>query len=187
MTGSGLVTLERHDAIAYVTLSRPGALNALNVGLENDLMAAFEELKTDPTVRVVVLRGSGRAFSAGADLKERSDGPTADVDRVLDEYHHHSAFMKVWALDKVVIAAVHGYCLGGANHLAGLADITVTTSSATLGDPEIRFGNPLLVPILPHLTGAKAARKMLYLGEFITGERGCRPGARVARRARRSF
>jgi enoyl-CoA hydratase/carnithine racemase len=176
MTGSGFVTLENRGAIAYVTLNRPGALNALNAGLENDLIAAFDEVKETASVRVVVLRGSGRAFSAGADLKERSDGPLADVDRILDDYHHHSAFMKVWAVDKVVIAAVHGYCLGGANHLAGLADITVTASTAAFGDPEIRFGNPLLVPILPHLTGAKAARKMLYLGEFISGDEAARVG-----------
>ena len=84
--------------------------------------------------------------------------------------------MRVWGLDKVVIAAVHGYCLGGANHLAGLADITIAASDATFGDPEIRFGNPLLVPILPELTGVKAVRRMLYLGESLTGDEAARCG-----------
>jgi enoyl-CoA hydratase len=78
--------------------------------------------------------------------------------------------MRLWGIEKIVIAAVHGYCLGGANHLAGLADITIAADDTKLGDPEIRFGNPLLVPVIMHLTGAKAARKLLYLGEFITGD-----------------
>jgi enoyl-CoA hydratase/carnithine racemase len=168
--------VEHRGHVVYLTLNRPTVLNALGVDLENALIDALDDIKESASVRVVVLRGSGRAFSAGADLKERADGPPADVDEILDAYHNHSAFMKVWALDKVVIAAIHGYCLGGANHLAGLADISVTASTATLGDPEIRFGNPLLVPILPHLTGAKAARKMLYLGEFISGDEASRSG-----------
>lgn len=176
MTAPAPLLIERRGAVVYLTMNRPHTLNALSVDLENAIIDSLDDIKESPSIRVVVLRGSGRAFSAGADLKERADGPPADVDEILDSYHRHSAFMKVWALDKIVIAAVHGYCLGGANHLAGLADLTITTSTATFGDPEIRFGNPLLVPILPHLTGAKAARKMLYLGEFISGDEAARWG-----------
>jgi enoyl-CoA hydratase len=163
------VLAERKGAVMYLTLNRPHALNALSVPLEDALIAHLEALKDDPSVRVVVLRGNGRAFSAGADLKERQDGGAGDVDATLDAYHNGSAFMRLWSLEKVVIAAIHGYCLGGSNHLAGLADITIATESVKVGDPEIKFGNPLLVPIMMHLTGAKVARKLLYLGEFITG------------------
>lgn len=162
------VLVEARGAVAYVSLNRPHALNALNVPLEDALISALEDLATRAEIRVIVLRGAGRAFSAGADLKEREEGGAGDVDATLDSYHNGSAFMRLWGIDKVVIAAVHGYCLGGANHLAGLADITVAADATQFGDPEIRFGNPLLVPILMHLTGAKAARKLLYLGEFIT-------------------
>jgi enoyl-CoA hydratase len=163
------VLAEQRGAVMYLTLNRPHALNALSVPLEDALIAHLETLKDDPSVRVVVLRGNGRAFSAGADLKERQDAGAGDVDATLDAYHNGSAFMRLWSLQKVVIAAIHGYCLGGSNHLAGLADITIATESVKVGDPEITFGNPLLVPIMMHLTGAKVARKMLYLGEFITG------------------
>ncbi|MGB9377641.1 MAG: enoyl-CoA hydratase/isomerase family protein, partial [Mycobacteriales bacterium] len=163
MTTPEPVLVERRGDVVYLTLNRPSSLNALNVDLENALIDALDDINESASVRVVVLRGSGRAFSAGADLKERAGGPPADVDEILDAYENHSAFMKIWALDKVVIAAIHGYCLGVANHLAGLADMSVTATTAKLGDPEIRFGNPLLVPILPHLTGAKAARWLLYL------------------------
>jgi enoyl-CoA hydratase/carnithine racemase len=176
MTAPQPLLVDRRGHVVYLTMNRPSALNALSVDLENALIAGLDAIKESDSIRVVVLRGSGRAFSAGADLKERVDGPPADVDEILDSYHNHSAFMKAWSLDKVVIAAIHGYCLGGANHLAGLADISVIASSATLGDPEIRFGNPLLVPIIPHLAGAKAARKILYLGEFFTGGEAARLG-----------
>jgi enoyl-CoA hydratase len=169
-TQSEYVLVEQRGAVAYISLNRPERLNALSVPLEDALIAALDELAESDPVRVIVLRGNGRAFSAGADLKERTeDGPAPGVDATLDAYHNGSAFMRLWGIDKVVIAAIHGYCLGGANHLAGLADISVVTDDAKLGDPEIRFGNPLLVPILVHLTGVKAARKLLYLGEFITG------------------
>lgn len=176
MTSPEPLIVEQRGPVVYLTMNRPAALNALSVDLENAIIDALEQIKESTEIRVVVLRGGGRAFSAGADLKERADGPPASVDRILDDYHNHSAFLRLWSLDKVVIAAIHGYCLGGANHLAGLADISLIASSATLGDPEIRFGNPLLLPILPHLTGAKAARKMLYLGEYIDGHEAARLG-----------
>lgn len=163
------VLVEQRGRVMYISLNRPQALNALSVDLEDALIAALDELTASDSVSVIVLRGNGRAFSAGADLKEREEGSPTDVDRTLDAYHNGSAFMRLWGIDKVVIAAVHGYCLGGANHLAGLADITIAAADTKLGDPEIRFGNPLLVPVIMHLTGAKAARKLLYLGEFITG------------------
>ncbi|MDQ6850926.1 MAG: enoyl-CoA hydratase/isomerase family protein [Actinomycetota bacterium] len=187
MTASEPLIVERRGEVVYLTMNRPGVLNALSVDLETAIINALEEIRHSDEIRVVVLRGAGRAFCAGADLKERVDSPPADVDEILDSYHHHSAFMRVWSLDKVMIAAIHGYCLGGANHLAGLADISVVTTSATLGDPEIRFGNPLLVPILPHLTGAKAARKMLYLGEYIDGSEAARLGLVSAEASEESF
>jgi enoyl-CoA hydratase len=164
------VLVEYRGAIAHVTLNRPHALNALSVDLEDRLIEILEQVAADDDVQVIVLRGAGRAFSAGADLKERQEGTAPDVDSTLDAYHNEAAFMRLWGIDKVVVAAVHGYCLGGSNHLAGLADITIAVDDTELGDPEIRFGNPLLVPIMMHLVGVKAARKLLYLGEFITGE-----------------
>jgi enoyl-CoA hydratase/carnithine racemase len=129
----------------------------------------------DSDVRVVVLRGAGRAFSAGADLKERATGSSVDVDQVLRDFSR-SAFLRVWSMSKPVIAAVHGYCLGGAHQLAALCDLTIAAESARFGEPEIRFANPLLVPITPLLVRLKVAREVLYTGEYVNGRDAARLG-----------
>lgn len=158
---------EQRGAVLVLTMNRPHALNALNVELEAALWSALDAAEADPATRAVVLCGAGRAFSAGADLKERAhDGPL-DVDRVIEDFRRHSTFMKVLEMDTPVIAAVHGYCLGGAMQLAGVCHMTILGASAKLGEPEVKFANPLLVPITPHLVGAKRARRLLYLGTMI--------------------
>jgi enoyl-CoA hydratase len=162
-----IVLVEQRGPVRIVTMNRPHVLNALNVELELAVFAAVDEADRDPGTRAVVLCGNGRAFSAGADLKERASESVVDLDAEIREFRAHSTFMRVVAMDTPVIAAVHGYCLGGAFQLAGLCDITIVGASARLGEPEVRFANPLLVPITPHLVGLKQARKLLYLGSAV--------------------
>jgi enoyl-CoA hydratase len=170
-----LVLEDAIGAVRYLTLNRPRVLNALNEALESALCSALVRADDDPTVRVVVLRGAGRAFSAGADLKERAESAAVDVDQVLRDFSR-SAFLRVWAMSKPVIAAVHGYCLGGAHQLAAMCDLTIAAESARFGEPEIRFSNPLLVPITPLLTRPKKAREILYTGEYVDGRDAARIG-----------
>jgi len=170
-----LVLEDTVGAVRYLTLNRPRVLNALNDALEGALWSALAGADDDPAVRVVVLRGAGRAFSAGADLKERAEGAAVDVDQVLRDFSR-SAFLRIWAMGKPVIAAVHGYCLGGAHQLAALCDLTIAAESARFGEPEIRFSNPLLVPITPFLARPKKAREILYTGEYIDGREAARLG-----------
>jgi enoyl-CoA hydratase/carnithine racemase len=162
-----ILRIERLGAVQVLTLNRPHVLNALNAELELALWSALDAAQADPNTRAVVLCGSGRSFSAGADLKERAIEEPPSVDQVIEEFRRHSVFMKVLEMEIPVIAAVHGYCLGGAMQLAGLCDITILGASAKLGEPEVRFANPLLVPITPMLLGAKRARRLLYLGSMI--------------------
>ena len=161
---------EQRGAVRLLTMNRPHALNAFNAELERVLSAAFDAAEADPGTRAVVLCGAGRAFSAGADLKERADDGPVDIDAVIEEFRQHSIFLKVIAMDTPVVAAVHGYCLGGAMQLAGVCHLTILGTSARLGEPEVRFANPLLVPITPHLVGAKQARRLLYLGSMIDAD-----------------
>lgn len=178
MTGESvepLVLEESRATVRYLTLNRPRVLNALNDALERALWCALDRADLDPAVRVVVLRGAGRAFSAGADLKERATGSSVDVDQVLGDFSR-SAFLRVWSMSKPVIAAVHGYCLGGAHQLAALCDLTIAAESARFGEPEIRFANPLLVPITPLLVRLKLAREVLYTGEYVNGRDAARFG-----------
>jgi len=162
-----VVLVEQRGAVRIITLNRPQVLNALNAELELALWRALADADADPATRAVVLRGNGRAFCAGADLTERAAAAASDVDEIVREFRVHSAFMRVIEMDTPVVAAVHGYCLGGAFQLVGLCDITVLADTAKLGEPEVRFANPLLIPITPHLVGAKHARRLLYLGAMI--------------------
>ena len=166
-TSESVVLTEQRGAVRIVSLNRPRVLNALNAELELALWTALDDADADPDTRAVVLRGNGRAFCAGADLTERAEGSGIDVDEVVREFLIHSAFMRVVEMATPIIAAVHGYCLGGGFQLVGLCDVTILADTAKLGEPEVRFANPLLVPITPHLVGAKRARRLLYLGPMI--------------------
>src|SRR5258706_6635216 len=146
-----VVLVEQRGAVRIISLNRPQVLNALNAELELALWRALGDADADPDTGAVVLRGNGRAFCAGADLTERATSDRIDVDEILREFRAHSAFMRVIEMDTPVVAAVHGYCLGGAFQLVGLCDVTILADTALLGEPEVRFANPLLVPITPHL------------------------------------
>ena len=117
----GVVLYRGTDAVAEITLNRPEVLNAINGAMHRGVLAALDLAAGNDAIRVVVLRGSGRAFSAGGDLKAVAAGEDVGHPLVLGQ--------AIWNLAKPVIAAVHGYCLGQACELAGVCDLTVATTS----------------------------------------------------------
>jgi enoyl-CoA hydratase/carnithine racemase len=126
----------RHH-VAIVTLNRPDALNAVNSALSVAAGAALERAATDPQVRVVVITGAGRAFCAGADLKEIAAGRA-----VYDPDHRDRDFAGIvrhW-IPKPVIAAVNGFALGGGTEIVLSADLAVIDERASLGLPEVTRG-----------------------------------------------
>jgi crotonobetainyl-CoA hydratase len=130
------VVVERHGAVSVLTLNRPAALNAVNTALAEALGHALEEAATDPAVRAILLTGSGRAFCAGADLKELSAGVHTAIE------HPEWGFAGVvrhW-VSKPVIAAVNGPALGGGAELVLACDLAVADPSATFALPEVRRG-----------------------------------------------
>lgn len=156
------VRYEVRDRIAYLTLDRPAALNALSTELRDDLRAAWHRFRADDQAWVGILTGSGdRAFCAGADIKEMRAGQSAggpdpfwlpdDQDRSIE-----SGF----PLYKPVIAAINGHCLGGGMTLAAGCDIRVAASNARFGFPEVKVG-------LPTVMGAVWLAKMLPLGRGL--------------------
>ena len=149
-------------AVAEIMLNRPEVLNAINGAMHRGVLAALDRAAGDDTVRAVVLRGSGRAFSAGGDLKAVAAGEDVGHPLVLGQ--------AIWNLAKPVIAAVHGYCLGQACELAAVCDLTVATTSAKFGEVEIGlgWGPPLL--ITPFVLGLKRAKEVLLLGEIFDAE-----------------
>jgi len=165
---------EVRDGIAWVTLNRPEALNAISRAVREGLDQAWTDAAADPAARVVVLSGAGgRAFSAGADLKERavSDQGPADV-----RWAHGA---RDRTLRKPVIAAIDGYCFGGGFELALSCDIRIATTRAQFGLPEIRRGffpgggGPMRLARMIPLTNAM---EMLLTGDPIDAETALRLG-----------
>jgi enoyl-CoA hydratase/carnithine racemase len=157
--------------VRRLTLNRPGVLNALNSELVEALSDALRRAAADDGARVLVIRGSGRAFSAGYDLKEEAElerergGPldaagwrdalASDVGHMLELFDH----------PKPVIAQVHGYCLAGGCDLMMMCDLAVAADDAVFGEPEIRFGSGVVTMVMPWLIGARKAKELLFTGE----------------------
>ena len=174
------VIYERCDSIAYITLNRPDKLNALNAALIADLQDALDVVEADPDVRVAIITGAGRAFSAGFDINPDPGSP-APHDGSPDKWRSHlqeliDTFMKVWNLPKPVIAAVNGYALGGACELVQVCDVKIASEHAVMGEPEIRagFGPPLL--ITPYSVNLAAAKELLLTGDTVDAHEAARIG-----------
>lgn len=151
-----------------LTLDRPAKLNALSGPLVAALLARLEEAAADPDVRVVVIEGAGRAFSAGYDLTEEVEGgvhgPVAWRELLAADV---TATLRILDLPKPVIAQVHGYVLAGGLELAMACDLIVAAEGTQLGEPEIRYGSAPVTLLMPYLIGQKRTRELLFTGDLI--------------------
>ncbi len=166
MTYSTL-TVEVADRIAVLTFNRPKVLNAFDGELVGETIAALAALATDDDVSVIVVRGAGRAFSAGFDLKAGAAtagqrGPTEWRALLEADFNFIMGF---WHCPKPTIAAVHGYCIGGAFELSLACDVTVAAQSTKFGAPEVKFGSGAVALLLPWVAGPKAAKELLLTGD----------------------
>src|SRR5258707_6824714 len=170
MTASGGVHVRREaDGIAEVVLDRPEAMNALSTATLDQLAADFTAIAADPQVRAVVLSAAGeRAFCVGADLKERA--AMSDAQIMAQRPTFRAAFAALLALPQPVIAAVHGYALGGGCELALSCDIIVADGTAVVGLPEATVG---LVPgcggtqLLARRVGPGRAADLIFSGRRV--------------------
>src|SRR2546425_5514525 len=152
------ILVSTEECVAIVTHNRPYVLNALNQATMNELVDALEAFDRDDAVRCIVLAGSGRAFAAGADIKEMA-GATAV--QMLSEYRFQQ-WERIRQVTKPLIAAVHGYALGGGCELAMLCDMIVAAENAHFGQPEIKIG------VIPGAGGTQ--RLARTFGKFRTME-----------------
>ncbi len=166
------IAFETQGPIGLLTLSRPERLNAIDRRMIDELNAALDRVEADDTVRVLVLRGAGRAFCAGFDLKEGSATPkegVADWRAVLKR--DFEVIMRFWHFGRPTIAAVHGHALAGGCELAMACDITVAAEGTRFGEPELRFGSGIVVLLMPWLSGPKKTKEALLTGnDKITAE-----------------
>ncbi len=130
------ILVEIHDRVGLVRLNRPGALNALNRTLLDELVDALQRLDQDERIGAVVITGSAKAFAAGADIKEMVGASAVDM----LERSFIPNFDAIAAIRKPLIAAVSGWCLGGGNELAMACDLIIASETARFGQPEINLG-----------------------------------------------
>jgi enoyl-CoA hydratase/carnithine racemase len=164
-----VVLTERRDGVLIVTLNRPDKLNALNRQMLGLLSDAFETAQ-GPEVRAVLLAGTGRAFSAGADVKEMAAMAAGEpVPHGRPGITLGSVLAMIPALPKPVVAAVGGVAVGGGFGLALACDLVVASREATFGLPEIRIGRAPggLIPYLARHVGAKVAFDLAATGRTI--------------------
>ena len=161
-----MIQSDHREGLAVLTLNRPDKLNAINRPMIEALDRALDAAEADDAVRVILVIGAGRAFSAGFDLDMGvGDGPPdpADVRRALE--NDFRIIMRFWDCPKVTIAAVHGYCLGSAMELAVACDLTLAADDCRFGMPEVRFGSGIVTMLMPWLAGPKQARYLLLSGD----------------------
>jgi enoyl-CoA hydratase/carnithine racemase len=158
--------LAREDGVARLTLDRP-PLNVLTPALIDALGGAFRELGADPAVRVVVLAGSGRAFSAGVDVGTMRDLDVAGARTFIERLR--VTIRALEALPVPTIARLHGHVLGGALELSLACDLRIAALSCRLGMPEITVGIPSVIQaaLLPGLVGWGRTAELLLGGQPI--------------------
>jgi enoyl-CoA hydratase/carnithine racemase len=174
MTEEPILLSADSGAIRVLTLNRPRQRNALNAALSAAIVAAVNAAQDDDRVSVIVLTGNGKAFCAGADLKEAQANRAMDSDAAR---RHGEASGRLYEIgnrtDKPIIAAVRGYALGGGCNLAICADLVVAGEGAIFGYPEVKIGlaATAVTPGLVHRVAPKAAFELLTLCENITAGR----------------
>jgi enoyl-CoA hydratase len=188
------------DRIAVITLNRPEKRNALNWPLLADLSAALKQAERDKNIRVIILKGAGRCFSAGHDLSETmGDAPLHYGSKTWDEtlkseggvgvgvsvwdsrahvQGHIDYLLEIWNNWKPIIAQVHSYCLGGASGIALACDLLIASEDARLGYPPARGMAPgdEIVIYSWHM-GLKKAKELSLTGDSLTAKEMLRYGA----------
>ena len=132
------IKYESRDNIAYVTVNRPKAMNALNMDVLNELYDVFTAIEADADIRAVILTGEGRAFVAGADIAQMNQLNALEGRQMM--IMGHKVMNLIEAIEKPVIAAVNGFALGGGCELSMACDIRIASEKAKFGQPEVGLG-----------------------------------------------
>jgi cyclohexa-1,5-dienecarbonyl-CoA hydratase len=166
------IRLERHGGVATLVLAKP-PLNVLDIPMMEEMNAALVELEGDPTLKALVIKAEGKAFSAGVDVSDHTADKVEDMIRVFHDIFRHMAHVHA-----PIVAVVDGAALGGGCEVALFADIVLASERSKFGQPEIQVGvfPPIAAVTLPHLTGRQKAIELLVTGAVIKADEAHRIG-----------
>lgn len=171
------LVIEKNDAIGIIKLNRPESLNALNIETLGEIRDAVLSLNNDDEVKVLIFTGEGKAFIAGADIKQMKDMNEEEAREFCSL--GQKIFDLIENLDKPVIAAVNGFALGGGCELAMACDMRIASEHAKFGQPEVNLG---IIPgfggtqRLPRLVGKGIAKELIFTGDVIDAHSALRIG-----------
>ena len=175
----GTVLYETAESVATLTLNRPERLNAITAELVGDLRDELVRAQDDDAVRVIRLRGAGRAFCAGYDIgwgaqmmEEAEAGapwdPMADL-RVMSRFV--DLYMALWRSPKPVISQVHGFCVGGGTDFALCSDLIVCAEDCRIGYPPARVWGSPTTAMWMYRVGLERSKRLLFTGDALDGRR----------------
>nr|WP_201715014.1 enoyl-CoA hydratase [Rossellomorea arthrocnemi] len=164
--------VEKNDRVLNVTLNRPDSLNSFDEGMLNGMITALEEAERNQEIRAIVIRGAGRSFSAGGDVKTMGSATPAQV------YEHigilNSCIKAIKEIEKPVIATVHGFAAGAGFNLALACDVLIASESSQFA---MSFSKVGLISdgggsyFLPRLIGPHLAKEFFFTGESVSARR----------------
>lgn len=166
------IRLEREGAAATLRLAHP-PVNVMTVRMMKEILAAVDEVEADPSIRVLVVRGEGKLFSAGASVEEHLPGRWEEMIATFRSLVERFLRMRL-----PVLCAAHGAALGGALEFAALSDLLLVQEGTRLALPEIKLGSlpPVAAALFPLMIGWKPTMQMVLTGEELPPERACRLG-----------
>lgn len=171
------IIVEKKGGVAKIKINRPKVLNALNMETIKELLDAIDNLEKDKKTKSVILTGEGKAFIAGADIKQMKDMSPLEAKEFAEL--GHSLPMKIEESRLPFIAAVNGYALGGGCEVMMACDICIASKNAKIGQPEINLGiNPGFggTQRLPRIVGLMKAKELLLTGRTLDAEEACKIG-----------
>jgi enoyl-CoA hydratase len=172
-----MILTQQEGSIATLTINRPEALNTLTHELILNLTKEVNRWSAEKEIRVIILTGSGdRAFVGGVDVRAMMDLTPDGAERFITDLHRF--FLAIRQSEKIVIASVNGFALGGGLELVASCDLRIASDRACFGMPEVRVGIPSVIEAacLPRLIGLGRAAEMVYTGERVDAQEAWRIG-----------
>lgn len=165
------IKIQLGESMAWVNLDRPEVRNALNPLMIRELTEAIDWLNSRDDIRVIILKGNGKSFCAGADLAYMKEMANYSYDQnVADADQLSKLFRTIYYCNKAVIAVVHGACIGGANGIIAAADIVIAETLTKFAFSEVRLGiTPATIsPFVVQKIGNTAAKELMLTGRIFT-------------------